>query len=31
MFALFLLVWGVWRKLQEGPEDADIEEIVESA
>ncbi|MDP6099682.1 MAG: hypothetical protein QF566_05845, partial [Candidatus Thalassarchaeaceae archaeon] len=31
LFALFLLVWGVWRKLQEGPEDADIEEIADSA
>ena len=31
LIALFLLVWGVWRKLQEGPEDADIEEIAESA
>jgi len=29
--SLLLLVWGVWRKLQEGPEDSDIAEIVESA
>ncbi|MDP6741926.1 MAG: hypothetical protein QF807_00430 [Candidatus Thalassarchaeaceae archaeon] len=31
LIALLLLVWGVWRKLQESPEDADIEEIAESA
>ncbi len=30
LFSLFLLVWGVWRKMQEGPEDPDIEEIVNS-
>ncbi len=29
--SLLLLVWGVWRKFQEGPEDSDIAEIVESA
>ena len=28
--ALLLLIWGVWRKLQEGPEDSDIAEIVET-
>jgi predicted hotdog family 3-hydroxylacyl-ACP dehydratase len=29
--SFLLLVWGVWRKFQEGPEDSDIAEIVESA
>ena len=28
LFSLLMLVWGVWRKMQEGPEDSDIEEIV---
>tara|TARA_B100001750_G_C15452273_1_gene569589 strand:- start:674 stop:1213 length:540 start_codon:yes stop_codon:yes gene_type:complete len=31
LFSAFLLVWGIWRKMQEGPEDLDIEEIVNSS
>ncbi len=31
ILSLLLLVWGVWRKFQEGPADSDIDEVVETA
>jgi hypothetical protein len=31
LLSLLLLIWGIWRKFQEGPDDSDIAEIVENA